>query len=424
MGKTAVEKILSRIEGRPVKRGELIFPVAELVTVHDWYVCNMSQTLAEFGVTSLYDPRRIAFFTDHEPIAVSPQAALRQKATREIARRFEVEHFFDVGRGGNGHIFGVEIGLARPGMFASGYDTHVTSYGAIGCFATAIVTEVAELAACGSVWLEVPRSVRIDLTGDLAKGVYARDVAQYLISAYDAEIFDDAVVEFSGPALKRFSIDDRFVLVNTPMEVGARTGFISPDDICLAHCALRGIDISLAQSSDDDADWAEVIELDLGGIEPQVAKPPRPDLSVPLSDVKGTRFQHAFIGSCAAGMLSDMRTAARILEGRQVHSDVRLFVTPATQQIAVQAAREGLMEIFAEAGAVVTAPGCGACAGGRIGPTAEGEVSLNTGTRNDFGRLGSTDARIYIASSATVAASCISGAISDPREFLTEVANV
>jgi 3-isopropylmalate/(R)-2-methylmalate dehydratase large subunit len=418
MGKSAVEKILSRVMGRGVEAGEIIFPVAELVTVHDWYAANAAKTLHEYGVARLYDPERVAIFTDHEPVATSPHAALRQQTVREAARRLAVRQFFDVGRGGLGHIFGIEAGLARPGMFAAGYDTHITSYGAIGCFAVAVVTEIPELLACGSVWLRVPETVRIQLSGKLQPGVSIRDAAQHLIGTTDPELFDDAVIEFAGPAMAELGVDARLTLVNTPMELGARTGFVEPDAVVLDYCRARGIDTENACSSDPDFKLRATREIDLSSVEPQVACPPRPDNVRSVSQVAGTPVDHAYIGSCASGMLDDLRLAAALLAGRQVHPGVRLLVTPATQEIAQRAAEEGILRIFIESGAIVTAPGCGVCAGGRIGPVASGETSIGTGTRNDYGRLGTDDAELFLASPATVAASCITGTITDPRDFI------
>ena len=415
VGRTATEKILARVLGAPIAVGDIVYPEPELLTVHDWYADQVGQQMRHFGVDRFHDPARVAVFTDHEPVAVSPGAADRQKRVRGIVERFGVVHFFDVGRGGLGHVLGVENGLARPGLFVSGYDTHVTSYGAIGCLAVAVVSEVTELLACGSVWFEVPRTVRVRLVGELAPGVHVRDLAQHLIGAIPADAVDDAVVEFSGPALAHLDVDARLVLVNTPAEIGARSALVEVDEVTLAHCRARGIDASLAVRSDADAVVARTIEIDLATIEPMVAIPPRPELAGPVTDVLGIAFQHAFIGSCAGGMLADLRAAAAALDGRSIHPDVRLFVTPATQRIYRDALAEGLVDAFVGAGAVVTAPGCGPCAGGRIAPVADGETSLNTGTRNDAGRLGSRDARILLASPATVAVSCVHGVVTDPR---------
>lgn len=417
MGQTLTQKILSRIVGRPVEIGEVIMPEAELVTVHDWYAANAARTLDEVGVTELFDSSRVMFTTDHEPVAVSPHAAERQQRVREIAARFRIGHFYDVGRGGQGHVFPVELGYVRPGMYIAGYDTHVSNFGAVGALGIAVLTEVSELMALGSVWQQVPQTVRINLHGRLPAGISIRDVAQQLIGELDPDLIDDAVVEFAGPALRDIGIDGRFTLVNTPTELGARSSIVEPDAIVRDYLADRVKGPIDLPRSDEDATFRAVIERDLSLMEPQVAAPPRPDKVVGVSQVAGTPINHAYIGSCASGMIEDMRETARFLEGRVIHPSVRLFVTPATNEVAGQMAAESLTGTILASGAVLTPPGCGVCAGGRIGPVAPGEVSIGTGTRNDPGRLGAHDAQLYLASPATVAASAIEGQICDPRSL-------
>jgi 3-isopropylmalate/(R)-2-methylmalate dehydratase large subunit len=325
--------------------------------------------------------------------------------------------FYDAGRGGHGHIFPMEVGHIKPGMFVLAYDTHVTNYGAVGCLGIALVTEISEVLACGTVWIRVPETIRVNLTGRLKPGITMRDISQKLTVDQDAELVDYCTVEFGGPALKDISVDQRMTLCNTPLEIGAKTAIVEPDSVVEQWLAPRVKGPIELTKSDRDAKFKHVFDYDLGILEPQVAAPPRPDNVVGISSVAGTQIQHAFIGSCANGSLSDMRDAARILKGRKIDPGVRLIITPGTQEIASRAAAEGLIQVFIEAGATLTAPGCGPCAGGRIGTIAPGEVSINTGTRNDPGRLGTTEAQIYLASPLTVAASALAGRISDPREF-------
>jgi 3-isopropylmalate/(R)-2-methylmalate dehydratase large subunit len=416
-GQTIAEKILSRICGRRVAAGEIVMPEAELVTVHDWYTVNAFRTLDEFGVTTLHDASRVLLVTDHEPLAVSPQAFARQQAVRGIARRFGVAHR-DAGRGGLGHVFPIEEGIVVPGMFVLAYDPHVTNYGAIGALGVAVLTEVPEVLACGSVWLQVPETLRVDIVGALPFGVFARDAAQKLIGSHDAALFEDAVVEFGGPSLAALSIDARQTLCNTPVELGAVSSVVEPDARCMAYVGPRAQRPVHAALPDADATYRARITLDLAALAPQVALPPTPDKVVDVAAVAGKPIEHAFIGSCASGMLEDLRVAASVLRGRRIAPGVRFIVTPATQQVAADAAAEGLMEVFHRAGAMVTAPGCGVCAGGRIGGVAAGEVSIGTGTRNEPGRLGAHEAVLHIAGPATVAASAVAGAIADPRPFL------
>ena len=419
---TMAEKILSRICGRAVAAGEIITPEAELVTVHDWYTVNAFRTLESFGVSRLFDPDRVLLVTDHEPLAVSPQAFARQKQVRDYAARFGVKGHWDSGRGGLGHIFPVEEGLVVPGMFVFAYDPHVTNYGAVGALGISVLTEVPEVLACGSVWLQVPETLRVDIIGTLPFGVFARDAAQKLIGSHDAAVFEDAVVEYGGPGLASLNIDARHTLCNTPLELGAVSTLCEPDQLCMDYVTPRAKRPMHPMLPDADAAYRKRVTLDLSGLEPQVALPPRPDAVVGVTEAAGRPIQHAYIGSCASGLLDDMRLAARVLRGRRVAPGVRLIVTPATQNIAAEAAAEGLIEVFNRAGAMVTAPGCGPCAGGRIGGVASGEVSIGTGTRNEPGRLGAHDAVLHIAGPATVAASAVAGAIADPRPFLQEAA--
>ena len=418
MGQTLTEKILSRAVGNPVKAGETVYPVPDLMTVHDWYVVNFDKALTELGVDALYDPARVLISTDHEPVATNPLSAERQKKVREIVKKYGITQFYDVGRGGLGHIFPMEMGIIRPGMFVLAYDTHVTNYGAVGCLGIPMVFEIPEVLACGSVWISVPETVRVNLTGALKPGMTIRDVSQKMIVDIGEDNLDYSVVEYGGPSLKDIGFGGRMTLCNNPLEMGAKSALIESDQWTVDFVKARTDVPFKLEKSDPDAKFKAVYDYDLGLMEPQVAAPPRPDNVVGVSNVAGTPVHHAFIGSCANGSIEDMREAATILRGRKVHTGVRLFITPATQEIAVKAGQEGLITTFMESGAVMTAPGCGPCAGGRIAPMAPGENSINTGTRNDPGRLGTTKGNVYLASPLTVAASAIAGEIADPRKYL------
>ncbi len=418
MGQTLTEKILSRVIGRPVTAGETIYPEPDLMTVHDWYVVNFDRALQELGVDALFDPSRVLISTDHEPVATNPQSAERQKKVREIVQKYGITQFFDVGRGGLGHIFPMEMGIVRPGMFVLAYDTHVTNYGAVGCLGIPMVFEIPEVLACGSAWIRVPETVRVNLVGRLKPGLTIRDVSQRMIVDIGEDSLDYSVVEYSGPALKDVGFGGRMTLCNNPLEMGAKSAMVEVDELTLAFVKERAKGPFKVDKSDPDAHFKAVYDYDLGIMEPQVAAPPRPDNVVGVLAVAGQPVHHAFIGSCANGSIEDLREAAAILRGRKVHPSVRLFVTPATQEIALRAGTEGLINIFIEAGAIMTAPGCGPCAAARIAPIAPGEVSINTGTRNDPGRLGTTKADVYLASPLTVAASAVAGEIADPRRYL------
>ena len=418
MPQTITEKILSRVMERPVVPGEIIYPEPDLITTHDWYVVNFDAALQKLGVGRLHAPDKVLISTDHEPVAVSAQAAARQRAVREVVRKYGIRHFFDAGRGGHGHIFPLELGYIAPGMLVLAYDPHVTNFGAVGCLGISLVVEISEVLACGSVWIRVPETVRVNLHGELQRGVTLRDVAQRMIGDLDADVVDYTVVEFGGTALARIDVGGRMTLCNTPVELGAKSALFETDEITRAWLEPRIGERFRHIAADASARYKVTVDYSLAVVEPQVAAPPTPDNVMGVSAVAGTKVDYAFIGSCANSSLADLRDAAGILRGHTVDPGVRLIVTPGTQQIAADAAAEGLIKIFIDAGALITAPGCGPCAGGRIGPLAPGEVSINTGTRNDPGRLGPRDADIYLASPLTVAASAIRGRITDPREML------
>jgi 3-isopropylmalate/(R)-2-methylmalate dehydratase large subunit len=304
-------------------------------------------------------------------------------------------------------------------MFVEAYDTHVTNYGSVGALAIAFVVEVSEILALGSVWMRVPETVRVNLHGKLQRGTSMRDIAQKLIADLGDELIDYSVVEFGGPGLLDIDIAGRHTLCNTPLEIGAKSALVEPDAVTLAYLAPRTKEALTLIKSDSDASFRKVVDYNLSAIGPQVAMPPTPDNVHPIDKVLGTPIHHAFIGSCASGNLRDLADAAAILKDRRVHPSVRLYVTPATQEVAREAARTGLLEIFLSAGATMTQAGCGPCAGGRIGGMAEGETSINTGTRNDVRRLGASG-DIYLASPLTVAASAVAGQITDPRTMLAK----
>ena len=418
MAQTITEKILSRAMGRAVRRGEIIYPEPDLVTVHDWYVVNFDKALQELGVTRLYAPDKLLISTDHEPVAVSVLAAERQRQVRQIVAKYGIRHFYDAGRGGHGHVFPMELGYIKPGMFVLAYDIHANNFGALGCLAIPLVIEITDVLACGSAWLKVPETLRVNFTGTIRPGITTRDIADRMIADIGADRADYTVMEFGGPALSSIGIDGRITLCNRPIEIGVKSTVFETDAVTFEYLKGRAPPPYEALRSDPGAEFKATLEYDLGILEPQVSAPPTPDNVVPVSQVAGTKIDHAFIGSCANCSITDLRDAARILKGRKIASGVRFVVTPGTQQIAAQAAAEGLIETFVAAGATLTAPGCGPCAGGRVGPLAKGETSINTGTRNDYGRLGPREAEIYLGSPFTVAASAVAGKIVDPREFL------
>jgi 3-isopropylmalate/(R)-2-methylmalate dehydratase large subunit len=416
--KTMAEKILSHAIGRDVSSGEIISPEPGLITIHDLYVVNFDRTLKDLGVTRLHDPKKVLVCTDHEPVALSVASAERQKAVREIVAYYGIDMFYDAGRGGHGHIFPVEEGIVKPGQFVAGFDMHVANFGAIGALGIYFGAEISEVLACGSAWIKVPESVRVNLTGRLATGVSVRDVSQHVTSLIGDDLLDYSVVEYGGSGLARIGVPGRMTLCNTPLESSAKSAIVETDEVIDVWAEQRGFGAFERVQPDAGAQYRRVFDVELSELTPQVAPPPHSTGSVDVGEFEGIKIHHAFIGSCANGSLEDLREAARIVAGRRIAKGVRMVITPGTQRVAAAAAEEGLLRIFIEAGISVSAPGCGVCAVGMLSPIAPGEVSINTGTVNHPGRLGSNEAQIYLASPATVAASAVVGAITDPRTVL------
>lgn len=418
MGMTLTEKIMARASSHAsVKPGDIVYPEPDLATIHDLYVVEADRQLLQVGVERPWDPSRVLVCFDHDTIPQTVATANRAKNIRDIVKRWGVSHFFDVGRG-QGHVFPMEIGLVKPGMLVLAYDIHVTNYGALGCLGLSLVFEFPAVLATGSHWFRVPETIRIELEGKFPPGVTIRDAAALIIREIGPDEADYRMFEYGGPAIGDLSVDARVKLCNLPIEVGAKSAIVPFDARAAAWMEERGLGAHEPLASDPDAEYAAVYRFDLSRLEPMVALPPRPEQVVPLRETLGIPVHAAYLGSCAADQYEDMADAAAILKGRRVAPGVRMIVTPGSREIADRCIREGLMRIFVEAGALVGPPGCGPCAIGKGGPLADGETCIATVTRNDVGRMGSRKAEIYLSSAATVAASAVTGKITDPREFL------
>lgn len=413
-GRTLVEKILARVSGREaVSPGEIVWVEPDLATMPEVSYPAYVQRLRGIGIPKLKHPERIVVAIDHEVPVHSTAGAERNRRTREFAREQGVVHFFD----GDGitHPLLVERGVVRPGMFVAGADTHTSGLGGIGALSIPFGMEVTMVMATGRIWLKVPGTLRVTVTGTLRPGVGARDIvlaAMRLIGPDDAA---DHVVEFTGETIARLSVPERITLSGLCVDMGADAGIVPADDEALRYLReVAGVTDVQALCSDPQARIAREIHIDATTLEPQVSVPPSPTHVKAVSEVSDVVVHHAYIGSCASGNIAELRAAARILAGRRVHPDVQLLVIPATQRVYEQAMAEGLLGTFMKAGARIGSPTCGPCFGG-LAHLAAGEVRISTSTRNDPGRMGSGDARIYLASAMTVAASAVAGRITDPR---------
>jgi 3-isopropylmalate/(R)-2-methylmalate dehydratase large subunit len=416
---TAVQKLLARAANKQhAEVGEVIYPIPEMVIIHDGFVEAAYKELSSLGFHVLRHPDKVMFVTDHEVAYTSPAAVARGAAIRDIAKCWKVGHFFDVGRGGHGHLFPLECGMVRPGMFLFAYDMHCTTFGAVGALALGVGPEVVAVLATGSLWTQVPATIRIYLQGRLKKASHARDVgyvlAHGLATGKWGIDYDYRVIEFGGPGAEALDLTARVALVNSVTELGVATVLFSVPPPGFDRHEDAGI------LSDPLAQYEGRIEIELHEIEPQVALPGGPENAAPVSSVAGREIQHAYIGSCGSGMYQDFADAAALMRGKRIADGVRMFVVPGSVTTAQRLASEGIAQIFMEAGAMVLPAGCGPCAGGLMGPLGPGEVSISTAATNHTGRFGSPAGEPYLASPLTVAVSALRGRITDPREFIAD----
>lgn len=412
MNMTLAQKVLARASRKPsVEIGEVVFAEPDVFQLIDLEMPHFCSTLEAEGIRKLAYPERCFVFADHEVPSTSLRTANEIREMRGQLKRFGITQYFDQGRHGISHQAIVEKGIVAPGMLAIGPDTHITTLGSVGALGVPINYETMQALVTGTIWLKVPETIRVTLTGALREGVMSRDVAQRIAAMISRERADYRVIEFRAPQL---DMDARMTLCNVMVDFGAKSAVVEPDEVTSAYLAPRiSGEISLLRS-DEDAVFAEEIEVDLREMEPMVAAPPRPDNLVPLSTFDGKKVDYVYLGSCAGGRMEDLRAAYKVLKGREVHPDVRMFVVPTTQETYAQAAREGLLEGFALAGAVVMTPTCGPCYGA-LAPLADGEVCIGTGTSNVPGRMGSQKAEIYLANATVAASAAVAGRIVDPE---------
>jgi homoaconitate hydratase family protein len=420
MGMTIAEKILASKSGATrVSPGEIVDAYPDVVMSHTATWRSVS-VMRRIGATKLYDPERLAIVLDHVSPAKTEKYAQDQQTSRNFAREYGIGKFYDVDAG-IAHLVLMEHGHIKPGDLIVGTDSHCTIYGALGSLGTGIgYTEVTSVWVTGKLWMKVPTTLRFVLSGQFAAGVSAKDLMLDLIGRLGADGCGYKSAEFYGDALPRMSISERMTMANLAMEMGSKCVFVPPDEKTAEYLRPRLKDPATQYQpvyADADAVYEQEIRVDLSQLEPMVACPHQVENTKPVTEVAGTRIDQAFLGSCANGKYEDLAVAAQILRGRKVAPRVRLIVTPGSRQILLEAMQSGVLQTLVESGALVTNPGCGACAGDG-GTMADGEVSLSTANRNFIGRMGSPKSSIYLSSPATLAASALRGAIADPREFL------
>ena len=420
MDMTAIEKVLAARSGvASVVPGDVVCPDPDFIMIHDGVVMGVKQELDALGITRLAAPEKVVMVTDHEVIYGNARAAEKGVFNRKAAQAWGVRQFYDVGRGGHGHIFPMECGMLLPGMFYFDNDRHATNAGAVGAFGFRMGGEISRVLATGTNWVVVPKSVRITVKGTLRAGVYGRDLGFFIAKRlHELEIdVDYRVVEFAGD-LDQFDLAARTALCSSPTEMRAYGVFFPPSAAILARVKTRAQRPFTPVYADGDAQYETEMEIHAGDLEPQIALPGAVYKAVDLSEVAGTRVEHAFIGSCGSGMYEDLQEAARILKDKRIAPHVRMFIAPGSEESTMRMARDGMLRTFIEAGVVLLPAGCGPCNEAVVGPLHSGEVSISTAAANNPGKMGAKDARLYLGSPATVAASAITGKITDPRTVI------
>ncbi len=418
MGMTITEKILASHCGRDeVRPGELINARVDLALANDITAPLAIQAFREMGAERVFDPARVVLVPDHFAPARDIAAAENCAMMREFARRQGLENYFEVGRVGIEHVLLPEEGLVLPGDLVVGADSHTCTYGALGAFSTGMgSTDLAMAMALGEVWLRVPESMLLEYEGELKPWVCGKDLILHTIGAIGVDGARYRAMEFRGPAVDALSVEGRLTMANMAVEAGAKNGIFHVDAKTRTWLERRTRREYRVFQSDPDASYAERIRFDVSGLEPQVALPHLPSNVKPVSEVGEIPVDQVVIGSCTNGWLEDMETAARILEGREVHPHVRCIIFPGTPRIKREMIRRGWMEIFLAAGAVVSTPTCGPCLGGHMGVIAAGERAVSTTNRNFVGRMGHKEGEVYLAGPAVAAASAVTGRITDPGE--------
>lgn len=425
MGMTIVEKILAMATGQQkVKADDIVKPRVDLAMSHENAALVINQFMEIYQGTGLnanvWDPKKIAIIFDHRVPAESSKTATNQKKIRDFVKQQGIEKFHDIrgDEGGICHQILPEYGYVKPGMVVVGTDSHTTTHGALGAFSFGIgATEMASVWTLGTVLnVEVPKTIKIIVNGKLPEFISPKDIILYIIGTLTNQGANFKVMEFHGETIKNMSTSGRLVLCNMSVEAGATSGIVPADEETVRYLreeAKVQTEINFVLP-DDDADYDQVIEIDVSNLSPQIACPHTVDNVKPISEVEETKVNQIVIGSCTNGRLDDLESAANILRGKKISKDVRMLVFPASWNVYNQALDKGFINDFIKAGAVVMNPGCGCCLGVHQGALGDGEVALSTTNRNFKGRMGNPKAEVYLCSPAVAAASALTGAITNP----------
>ena len=419
MGMTMTQEILAAHAGLDhVVAGQLIEAKLDLVLGNDVTTPVAITEFENAGFTKVFDKDKIAIVLDHFTPCKDINAAKLSLQARTFAKKHNITNFFDVGTMGIEHALLPEKGLIAAGECCIGADSHTCTYGALGAFSTGIgSTDMCAGMASGRAWFKVPAAIQFYLTGELQPWVSGKDVILHIIGMIGVDGALYKSMEFAGPGVASLSMDDRFTIANMAIEAGAKNGIFPVDEKTEEYMKGRVNRPYTAYAADEDAEYEQVIHIDLSKIEPTVSLPHLPSNTKTVKEVAGMDIQQCVIGSCTNGRISDLRIAAKVMEGKKVAEGVRCIVIPATQEVYMQALKEGLIETFITAGAVVSTPTCGPCLGGHMGVLYAGERAISTTNRNFVGRMGHVKSEVVLASPAVAAASAVKGTICTPDDI-------
>lgn len=414
----ALEKILAYHAGlEKVSTGEIVNCKVDVAGINDLYPQSM-YSFREIGGTKVAVPDNVVIFLDHYAPASTVKQAQNQKEFREFAAEQNIDNLMDVNQGVCHQIL-ADKGFSAPGKLIVVTDSHTPTHGAFGAFGTGVgATDIACILKTGELWFRVPEIIRIELKGDLPKGVYAKDVILHVIGDLGADYATYRGVEFTGSLIEQLSVAERMTLCNMTTEMGAKAAYIQPDDITMTFVRNRNISDYMVHYTDSDYIYAAEHTYDVTSLKPQVAAPYSVDNVYDLSEYAGTRIDQAFLGTCTGGRLEDIETAASILKGNKIAETVRMLVVPASREVLLKAIELGYMTDLVEAGCTFVTPGCAACLGTHEGIIASDETCITSSSRNFPGRMGHKNGKIFLGSPATVAASALKGLLTDPAEYL------
>ncbi len=419
MGMTITEKIFAEKLGKEVKPGEFIEVEVDIALANDITAPLAIKEFKRVYNGKVYNKNKIALVPDHFTPNKDIKSAQQVKFVRDFAIDQDIKYFFDGGDVGVEHALLPEQGIVVPGDIIIGADSHTCTYGALGAFATGVGST--DFAACmiyGKAWFKVPETIKFYYYGELKPWVDGKDLILYTIGKIGVDGALYKAMEFTGPVIQKLPMHSRFTMCNMAIEAGGKSGIIEPDETTISYVKSRAQREFKIFKSDSDASYLKEIKIDVSEIDPQVSFPHLPENSKSVYEAKDIKIDQAFIGSCTNGRYEDLEIAAKVLKGKKVAKNVRLIILPATPLIYKQALKNGLIEIFLEAGAIVGPPSCGPCLGGHLGILAEGERAISTSNRNFVGRMGHPKSEVYLSNPAVAAASAITGKISHPDEVL------